>query len=216
VSGNSHKRYRYDRFLHVLCITLQRHLRALTQFFYVESWFYGRRRHEETAFDALRNPCVRRACFRSVAVGINPQLNDVQADFREDIDPHGIEDLVVVALAHRLSLRLSASSHRREGTPGRVPHVSHACPATCKTPLNTCTRNTIAQESRAICDILATHVETVRKSRSGKGSPPNTPVVHPGPAPLPTCVRTTPCRCGRNPRIHHSPAGGCCASTHAC
>ncbi len=51
-------------------LTLQRHLRALTQFAYVESWSYGRRRCRETAFDALRNPCVRSACFRSVAVGL--------------------------------------------------------------------------------------------------------------------------------------------------
>ena len=38
-----------------------------------------------------------------------------------------------------------------------------------------------------------------------------------GPAPPPTCVLTSPCRCsGRNLRIHHSPGGGCFASTHAC
>ena len=35
--------------------------------------------------------------------GLLQQLNDVQADFREDIDPHGIEGLTVVALAHMLS-----------------------------------------------------------------------------------------------------------------
>ena len=50
--------------------------------------------------------------------GLIQQLNHVQADFQGDIDPHGIEVLSVVALAHMLSLLLFVSPHRCEQLPG--------------------------------------------------------------------------------------------------
>ena len=48
-----------------------------------------------------------------------------------------------------------------------VPPVSRLCPATCEAPLHAYTRQTIAQASRVICDILATNVGIVRKAYRG-------------------------------------------------
>src|SRR5207249_860350 len=49
--------------------SLQRHLGVLSKFAHVESRLCGRQRRGKAAFDVSINPCARRACSRSVAVG---------------------------------------------------------------------------------------------------------------------------------------------------
>src|SRR6266446_6517954 len=51
-------------------LSLQRHLSASTKFVHVKSWVCGRKRQGKATFDTLINPCVSRACSRSVAVGL--------------------------------------------------------------------------------------------------------------------------------------------------
>src|SRR2546426_4171005 len=51
--------------------TLQRHFRVLTKFAHVELRLSGRLRRRGVMFYKLVNPCDRRACSTSVAVGLN-------------------------------------------------------------------------------------------------------------------------------------------------
>src|SRR4029453_4496966 len=53
-------------------LTLQRHFRASATFVHVESRFCGCKQQGEAAFCPSINPCVRRVCSKSVAVGIEP------------------------------------------------------------------------------------------------------------------------------------------------
>src|SRR5262245_11094750 len=51
-------------------LTLQRHFSAPTKFVHVKSWFCRREQRGKVASCIPINPCVRRACSRSVAVGL--------------------------------------------------------------------------------------------------------------------------------------------------
>src|SRR5262245_48099769 len=55
--------------------TLQRHFGVLSKFAHVESRLRGRQRRGKAAFGVPINPCARRACSRSVAVGQNSLKN---------------------------------------------------------------------------------------------------------------------------------------------
>ena len=52
-------------------LPLQRHFRVLTKFAHVELRLSGRLRRRGVMFYKLVNPCDRRACSTSVAVGLN-------------------------------------------------------------------------------------------------------------------------------------------------
>src|SRR4029450_5865062 len=56
------------------CLTLQRHFRASATFVHVESRFCGCKQQGEAAFCPSINPCVRRVCSKSVAVGIIEEM----------------------------------------------------------------------------------------------------------------------------------------------
>jgi hypothetical protein len=54
----------------VMLLSLQRHFGVLSKFTYVESRLCGRQQRGKAAFDVSINPCARRECSRSVAVGL--------------------------------------------------------------------------------------------------------------------------------------------------
>src|SRR5205085_8983156 len=64
--------------------------------------------------------------------GLIQQLNHVQADFQGYLDPYGMEDLVVVAMAHTFILTAF-----RVALPARAAtslwNVARSCPAPCET-----------------------------------------------------------------------------------
>src|SRR5436190_17965424 len=51
-------------------LTLQRHFSTSTKFAHVESRFCGGKQRGKAASCTSTNPCARRACSRSVAVGL--------------------------------------------------------------------------------------------------------------------------------------------------
>src|SRR5947208_7574966 len=51
-------------------VTLQRHFSTSTKFAHVESRFCGSKQRGKAASCTSTNPCARRACSRSVAVGL--------------------------------------------------------------------------------------------------------------------------------------------------
>src|SRR4030095_9015638 len=51
-------------------ITLQRHFSASTKFAHVKSRLCGRKQRGKEAFCTPINPCARRACSRSIVVGL--------------------------------------------------------------------------------------------------------------------------------------------------
>src|SRR5262245_11459467 len=51
-------------------LSLQRHFSASTKFAHVKSWLCGRKQRGKVAFCTPRNPCARRACSRSIVVGL--------------------------------------------------------------------------------------------------------------------------------------------------
>src|SRR5262245_35210783 len=54
----------------VAYLSLQRHFGVLSKFAHVESRLRGRQRRGKAAFGVPINPCARRVCSRSVAVGL--------------------------------------------------------------------------------------------------------------------------------------------------
>jgi hypothetical protein len=57
-------------------ITLQRHFSTSTKFAHVESRFCGGKQRGKAAYCTSTNPCARRACSRSVAVGIIQKIEN--------------------------------------------------------------------------------------------------------------------------------------------
>src|SRR5438445_12624477 len=64
-------------------LTLQRHLGVLSKFAHVESRLCGRQRRGKAAFDVSINPCARRACSRSVAVGLTLKISRLLSESPE-------------------------------------------------------------------------------------------------------------------------------------
>ena len=58
-------------------LTLQRHFSALPKFAHVDSRFCGRKRRGAALFDVPINPCVRDACSKSVAVGLEKSRDSI-------------------------------------------------------------------------------------------------------------------------------------------
>ena len=98
----------------------------------------------------------------------NKQNNDDNTDDREDTHT----TLLLLLGTRKLCAHPGAS---------RSPGYGLACgalvPRLIETPCNTFIRTSVAQASRAICDIFATNVEIVRKSVSQKQTADNVRVV---------------------------------------
>ena len=68
-----------EKVLLIKPLTLQRHFSTSTKFAHVESRFCGGKQRGKAAYCTSTNPCARRACSRSVAVGIRPSY--LKGDF---------------------------------------------------------------------------------------------------------------------------------------
>ena len=112
--------------------------------------------------------CAWQVALAEPDIAHNKQNNDDNTDDREDTH---------TTLLLLLGTRKLCAHPESSRSPGYGLACGALVPRLIETPCNTFIRTSVAQASRAICDIFATNVEIVRKSVSQKQTADNVRVV---------------------------------------